>query len=203
MPKKIIKYNNKKNYRRVMFFRNIRNYHMTKLSAAFRIVLDNTQCHIYFGDNDANDMSFANFLTACKDWDAYRRIFANYKVESIYFTFKPIPVNEVVSNATTTTGTFPITGFSITDLPYFGMISQGDGTNIEEIAESNKSTILSYTNDTHLYIKFKGGMNNWMGTSVSTFPSIKFAVAVKQNNGSGTLRWVCRVDFNILFKNFI
>ena len=79
-------------------------------------------------------------------------------------------------------------------------MAQGEGTEYNNIIESNKHIILNYTNTVKAYWKFDGGITGWDGTNTPSEQTGNITVNIQGLPTFGSKIWTIQFDFYVMFK---
>lgn len=174
-------------------------YHKTVLTCSFRIQYNSSVCK-FVGVGVDNIANIQDLLTSCADWNTYKTLFLSYKITGMSVEFSPGPVIPAVVNATTDTGVFPVTSYSMNAVPAVALLSSTDAVDYAAIIESNKHALLSFTNKTKFYATFTGGIAGWFQTTSPNVQTGRLAVNTQSLPSGGEIFWQCVCNFYITYK---
>lgn len=176
------KFYSRKKYMRFRFFKAVKNYHSTKISFCTKI--DYVGNSIKIAISNQTYVPIADGLAACPDWKTYATIFNSFKLRGIKLTVSPHIQSQ------------PFVGGS----PVIGVLTNFDQNTFGDVCESNRSTIMPYTEPRKLYVSFNGSSTGWIGVErYSDLPG-KIVTAISELSSSGQFTWDLVVDFYILYK---
>lgn len=163
------------------FWRNISNYHYTKVSCSSQLVYSGA--NITFSISTSPVIDLLQALIACPDWKKYCQIFNSVKIRGI----------RVIANPHGAVGGF------VGGTPQIAFLTGSDDVNFGEIVESNRSLVLPFNQQKQLYVRFGTGNTGWQTTGNPVFEG-KLAAGVSGASSSGQMTWDITLDFYILFK---
>ena len=163
------------------FWRNISNYHYTKVSCSSQLVYSGANITFSISTNPFIDLLAG--LVACPDWKKYAQLFNTVKLRAV----------RVVANPHGAVGGF------IGGTAQLAFLTGSDAVNFGETVESNRSIVLPFNQQKQLYVSFGTGNTGWQTTGNPVFEG-KLAAAVSGASSSGQMTWDITIDYYLLFK---
>lgn len=178
------RYYRRNRYRR--FKSMISRYHATKLTYVDNIRLATNE--LKFVKQDAARARIGDIVALCPDFTAYKALFLSYKVTGIKITVTP---------------QYPLANFDMRHGVVLGITAASDDETASNVAESNKSLILSPIQMVSKYFSLQGGIIGWQPTTPAGQTVAGGYITVASDgyaNGGGIIFSVV-FDFYVMFKN--
>ena len=174
-------------------------YFKAKITTNFRIQYDSSGIKLLPANSDRINIS--NNIAESDEWKTFRNLFLSYKLTGISVVVTPIPGVPAIITSQTNTGVFPLAVSDLRAAPYFGVISSYADVTVKNIADSDKSLLLSYTTPVTKYWKFN--IADWANSSSPNEANGRFAVGVDANTESSINTWQVRCTYYTLTLNVI
>jgi hypothetical protein len=162
----------------------MRNYFKARLDYIDRLGMDNSA--FKFIAQNSNLKGLTTLIQACGDWPKYVQLFHSMKLTGMAIEATP----QVLADNYECRGT-----------PLLGLLTAGDQTDFNTLAESKGCITLNYTNTKRKYISFNGSNTGWISTDNLSALDGKIFAETNSLASGGNFIWNVKFSFYITFKN--